>query len=919
MFSSPALSEAGRFTAGMAPAALQGLDKASGGTRPHKEYQDDPIGWAVDMLGVEWGSLVWSQEPGMEDHEWDGTVDPLGEVLLGLARGQNVGVESGTGTGKAQPIDTPVLTVDGWVPIGRLLPGDSVVGRDGKPTEVLAVYPQGNRPVYRLTFSDGASTRACAEHIWVMQSKKDLNLGCPWRLMTTADLLAMDGHTLHNRSLRVPLPGALDLPDADLPIPPYLLGVLLGDGCFRANSPSISTADNEVLGFVVSDLPDGVSLRHSSAYDYRITGERGTGPNPLTESLKMLGLWGKRSEDKHIPHVYLWASTEQRLALLRGLLDTDGSVSGCEKSKHIEFCSASFALAGGVVDLVRSLGGTAKLRQQSTALNGECKLDRYRVAVNLPEGVVPFRLSRKADVVRGWGERSCGLPSRILRTVESAGDAECVCIRVAAADSLYVTEDFIVTHNTYLAAIIVFWFLACFEDAIVVTAAPKEAQLKLHVWKEIGRLWPRFKRHFPDAQILDGKIRMRSAVEERETWAATAFVCGVGADEASATKAQGFHAEHMLIITEETPGIHPAIMVAFENTCTAPHNLRLALGNPDHVEDELHQFCLSPGVTHIRVSALDHPNVALNNPDVVPGAVSRSAVERRKELYAHTPALYESRIRGISPKQAHGVALHAYDDSRNMVTLDDDLIRERIKSDYYRLFGGMDFGAWRFGFLLLGTDPNGVTHELLRYFSQRETLTDRARAIHDMLEELGIEKRFPIEADAANPQDILEINVAFRRDTSPFRVRAVAMESKARAAAVERLNELLFHTKLLFRKGESLDHEWRLGMGSASDGRPMNESRLLWEVRTWRYPDARTDKAQKQDPDDNTADGADMIAALRYAIMTHLRPAKPKEPEEPENKNFDTGLETYIKRRTKSEKAAKRGLVVHRSPYGKYR
>src|SRR5690606_34393261 len=150
------------------------------------------------------------------------------------------------------------------------------------------------------------------------------------------------------------------------------------------------------------------------------------------------------------------------------------------------------------------------------------------------------------------------------------------------------------TGKTFLGACVVLWFLACWEDSIVVTAAPKEAQLKLHIWKEVGRLWPRFQRLFPEAVLIDGKVRMRDSVEDRETWAATAFVCGVGATEASATKAQGFHAEHMLIITEETPGIHPAIMVAFENTSIAPHNLRLAFGNPDHQEDELHRFCLSP-------------------------------------------------------------------------------------------------------------------------------------------------------------------------------------------------------------------------------------------------------------------------------------------------------------------------------------
>ena len=207
------------------------------------------------------------------------------------------------------------------------------------------------------------------------------------------------------------------------------------------------------------------------------------------------------------------------------------------------------------------------------------------------------------------------------------------------------------TGKTFLAACITLWFLACHEDSIVVTVAPKEGQLKLQLWKEIGRLWGPFQRHFPDARLLDGKVRMKSSVEDRETWAATAFVCGVGADEESATKAQGFHAEHMLIITEETPGIHLAIMAAFENTRTDEHNLHLALGNPDHRADALHQFCLKPYVRHVRISALDHPNVVTGR-TIVPGAVSGRRVEERGTEYGTDSRLYQSRVRGISPAEA---------------------------------------------------------------------------------------------------------------------------------------------------------------------------------------------------------------------------------------------------------------------------
>lgn len=214
------------------------------------------------------------------------------------------------------------------------------------------------------------------------------------------------------------------------------------------------------------------------------------------------------------------------------------------------------------------------------------------------------------------------------------------------------------TQKTFTAACIVYWFLACFEDSIVLTVAPREDQLLLHIWKEIGRLWPRFQKHFPNAQLLgSGKIRMKEAVGERETWAATAFICGVAAEEDVAQRAAGSHAEHMLWITEETPGISLPIMRAIGETRTDDHNLHLALGNPDHRNDALHRFCFNereepqPGVHHVRISAFDHPNIVTGQ-RIVPGAIGRNRLDRRIKRLGKGSRLYQSRIRGISPAEA---------------------------------------------------------------------------------------------------------------------------------------------------------------------------------------------------------------------------------------------------------------------------
>ena len=227
---------------------------------------------------------------------------------------------------------------------------------------------------------------------------------------------------------------------------------------------------------------------------------------------------------------------------------------------------------------------------------------------------------------------------------------------VVALDALAAWKDVGVeagtgTGKTYvLGAAGMLWFLGCFEGAIVITVAPKEDQLTLNLWKEVRKLWPAFKRRFPTAELTSLKIRMRGGIDD--SWAGFGFVAGVGADEESANRARGFHAEHMLVIFEETPGIDPAIMTAFEHTCTAPHNLRLALGNPDNQHDELHRFCTSPGVVHVRISALDHPNVVTGNAALIPGAASRESIERRARKYGPDSPLYNAMVRGISPPQA---------------------------------------------------------------------------------------------------------------------------------------------------------------------------------------------------------------------------------------------------------------------------
>lgn len=200
--------------------------------------------------------------------------------------------------------------------------------------------------------------------------------------------------------------------------------------------------------------------------------------------------------------------------------------------------------------------------------------------------------------------------------------------------------------KTFLGACIALWFFDCFENSMVVTTAPKEKQLDLHIWKEIGTLHKRYNR----GHLTTLKLQMHKGQDE---WSIQGFVAGVGASEESATKAQGFHAEHLLIITEETPGISDAIMTALQNTSVAPHNLIMALGNPDNQFDTLHKFSQLKRVRAVTISGFDYPNVVLRNPNYIPGAQSEQGLADMLDRYKNPEhRLYLSRARGISPKQA---------------------------------------------------------------------------------------------------------------------------------------------------------------------------------------------------------------------------------------------------------------------------
>jgi phosphate starvation-inducible PhoH-like protein len=341
--------------------------------------------------------------------------------------------------GRAQPVATPVLTPDGFRPIGDLTVGDLVIGSNGEPTPVIGVYPQGEKDIYRVTTQDGASTLASGDHLWAVATRDDRRRGKPARVLTTREMTG----NLRANHYELPRHSApVRFPYREIPVDPYALGLLLGDGCLTGTTtPAFVTGDPELARELQLRLP-GVEVRPRGGPDYQLSqvtspGDVVTLANPVTTVARRLGLIGARSATKFVPDLYLYNSHRVRLAVLQGLLDTDGGpVTQKDRTCRIQYATASPRLRDDVIFLVRSLGGIAHTSTRD---------DAYIIDIRLPAGIEPFRLTRKRDAYDAAGG---GRPTRFIESIEPAGTAEAVCISVAAADSLYTTEDFLLTHNT---------------------------------------------------------------------------------------------------------------------------------------------------------------------------------------------------------------------------------------------------------------------------------------------------------------------------------------------------------------------------------------------------------------------------------------------------------------------------------------
>lgn len=408
-----------------------------------KKYGNDSIllgNNVVDVKRISTGSLTLDLITG---GGW-----PVGRII------EVYGPES---SGKAQPLYSKILTPTGWKTMGEMEIGTIVCTPDGNTSTVVGIFPQGVQDVYEITLDDKSKTRCTLDHLWFVETRESNKA----EVLTTEEILKRGLKTAAGtRKFLLPetKPVFFDA-NADLPIDPYLLGLLLGDGGLSTKGVKISTADQEIVNNIKAILERDYSGEvilgdPHSKYDYRFKKPyKGASKCLLEIQMGDLGLMGKLSIDKFIPEQYLYNSIEVRVALLQGLMDSDGTTGRTANS--LSFSSSSLKLSSDFVTLCRSLGircNTSSKKTKYSRPDG-IKVDgkisyRTNMLMTDTQAFKPFRLSRQ---LQRYSLQVSSHTGRFIESIELVDQSECQCIAIGSEDKLYITDDYVVTHNTSLA------------------------------------------------------------------------------------------------------------------------------------------------------------------------------------------------------------------------------------------------------------------------------------------------------------------------------------------------------------------------------------------------------------------------------------------------------------------------------------
>jgi hypothetical protein len=581
-----------------------------------RRHGADPEAWAKERLG----DSIWSGQR---------------RIFESVRDNRRTAAVTCHDVGKALDLDTPLATPTGWTTMRDVQPGDYLFDEDGQPTRVTAVSDIETRPSYRVVFRDGSFVIAADNHLWSVLDVKHRRRNIrDWRnywddtFVYTTQELAENATvpSYGNPRWRIPTARPLQTSQAwPLKIKPYAFGAWLGDGV---------TVRAEMCAHV-DDAP--FMMAAVNGWEVETRSRENVCVIQLMPRM-YLDCPGRETDGKRIPISVLRSSPLERLEVLQGLMDTDGFMGGygstINTTRYVCIGLCNEELANDVTQLIESLGWVCKRTEQDAKIYdrivGTCYVSGFTPDVN------PFKLPRKADQ---WDRNAKNSMSssrvqwsqRTIAAFEPVGERQVKCVTVDSPRHLYLAgRNLIPTHNSYSASVIASWWIDTHRPgtAFVVTTAPSAPQVKVILWREIGRAFMRGK--------LKGRLNQTEwylMVNGREEQV------GIGRkpDEYDPSAFQGIHAPHVLVIIDEAGGVRGPLWESADSLIANEGSKILAIGNPDDPAAEFFDICKpGSGWNVVQLSAFESPNFT---GEELPAAVkqqliSKTYVEEKRRKWA---------------------------------------------------------------------------------------------------------------------------------------------------------------------------------------------------------------------------------------------------------------------------------------------
>ena len=353
------------------------------------------------------------------------------------------------GVGKSLDRATKVLVPGGYTEIGDLQVGDEVYTPSGKLTKVIGKYEHQDKELYEVKLNDGTSFKCDKDqifHVEIMGHEGSHGI----HNMTFTELEAYL-RKYPKRYATIPYCDPIEFEAVELPVDPYFLGLLIGDGCLTSNTPALTNVDPDIITGVhklVLEQYENMGMNFDDRATYKFVNNGEGKKNPLTEQLRELGLQGKDSYTKFIPATYKRGSIEQRMELLRGLVDSDGYIM---KAGHTSYATCSKQLADDVVEIIRSLGGRAVIKEKHTKSQFGAPCLSYDISFKLPPelGSIAKYSKLKTERYEKVLSKKTWCKKRKIESILPCGTGDTACIAVEDEDALYLIDGFVPVHNTF--------------------------------------------------------------------------------------------------------------------------------------------------------------------------------------------------------------------------------------------------------------------------------------------------------------------------------------------------------------------------------------------------------------------------------------------------------------------------------------